>query len=394
MNTLLTSYNNIPRNSVKLNEDKAEGIIFINSLCRYGSAADEMRGQAILVALAKFKYYRNEHIPLIRDTYRQQGQALQELSDQCEMDEDYQSVLSLARNKGTGGLLRDLPHQLRDLFNANDPESLKGIASALTVDQRNFLYHAGVNIPLDLAKEHTTDLSDPVHVPQATGFKPVSAKGNPKHGTIYHFGQLHDRPEIAGDSQTLERVAQSQRLILNSLLHLKFEHVFVESRPETIYKVPEHIKELVQPRFKNYKPGDELTDIQKQTLVRWGAEVVYASLNGSVVLHGTSNPEASAKCEKFDAENSGQGFEKILRLMHGDLSLESYEATKKGYKVIHAEREELAMQRMQEFFRRYGYQSVALVYGAGHDFSWLLDRDEFSPVFYRRDFDPADALGE
>lgn len=433
----LSSYNSLARSSSELEPKKDLGVFALENLLK-DSLSEAARGRNILIALIQFKYHRNAHIPLINNTHQQQEKALQSLNTQCR-GEEYDLFVSLARNKGTGGLLRDIPRHLRDLLNGLSDEHKAAIAQQLTEDERNFLYQAGVNMPSAVPEKDSVislggDIeSHPTSGTTSRGWEvrsdrdmleldrpPLAVKIESDTTSLSSFCEARGKDVLLrrsdkGSSDLVKEV-QSQGFKLISkksdpirhgtiLFFGQFHNVEgLESSPTAQRNVERSQQSILdsllrlnikhvflegcayaiyEPRgleeirevFRGYKAGDTLTEQQKQMILEVGVSVVYATLNEGVVLHGTTSHE-----HEFNLN--------VYWEIHGDRLSAEEDVTKwtvEDREVILYAREKLAMRSMQRFLED-SPQPVALVFGKGHNFSTAFDDEGFLPQFYRKDF--------
>lgn len=248
----LHAYNALPRGA-ELQSRKYLGIAYIKTLLR-GPDNQRQRGIKILANLVKFKFQRDAHLPLFRNRQQEQEQELSELESACgnRQGGTYDAVLALARNRGTGGLLRDLPSQLVALLNGLDHATQ--VTLLVTLDDepgvRNFLRNAGVNLASDV-----DDTDDSDHLSRASSLDDDDVS--------LHLDTEYD--EVASPKQKLD--------------NLLWNH-FTETGP--VMRSPLHInqeeQQAIQRAFRLYMLNTELTESQNALLTRHGAEVIHACI--------------------------------------------------------------------------------------------------------------------
>lgn len=370
--SLLHSYNHLARHSPDLVSDKRVGV---DSLSIMLAEDNPQRALEILAELVNFKTLRNAHIPCLHDTTTQQGQSLERLQTLCDGEHMYRIVVALARNRATGGLLRDLPTRLTELLNSLSVANKARLHAMLDAPQCRFLHNAGVNIePTPPAPAPAASLL------LAAGFHKLSHRDDPaRHGTVLLYPQLHLPLDRAQNPDTIKRTARSQQLILDSLLQQRPMHVFDEGVTVDVHRPNNAVTKRVKNAFLGYRPGQKLTTEQETLLINGRAAMVYDCLDDSASRRGV--------CSRAEYNQSRQYIG-----THGPRiwSTPVSNWTPEDQLHIVTGPEQRAMQAIQQHHSENPGDTVALVFGKEHHFAGLYDQSDYAPAFYR--FQPTDQI--
>ncbi len=224
------------------------------------------------------------------------------------------------------------------------------------------------------------------------GFRVVQ-RGQPGHGVILHYGQLHS-VEIPGlvasenapykMGQTLKsKVIQCQRRIFDELLTSGIKHVFVEGYEQTL--VPDEFKagtpnaiarDKIRARFDGYRPGDALTP-DMENLFYAGGDQIYGHLVAGVTLHSTTTPGQVAKHDAYYGDEKSRA-----RFIANKFSLPQQDRA-----IFLGEVEQILTAKMKRVMQGKPL-NVALAFGRDHAIENLAAycrEQDFSPAIYSKD---------
>lgn len=270
MTLLLAQYNAIPRWDAGLTSNRQEGSTRLQAMLNQTDTS--VHAVQLLADLVNFKYFRNEHITCLRDRSDEQSRALAMLRTHCDDESLYPQLIALARNRGTGGLLRDLPDTLRNLLNDLNVDNKQMLWRQLSPGAREFLVDAGVSAPHDGAWDHNALTRE--------GYQMAS-----RHGYAAGYGTLllhvHATPQAVfrdAEAQRNHRIQQQQKTLL----------CLLRQRPTSVFEIDMHLRDyrasvkyvrnLIRTVFQGYTPRRQLTAQQQDLLSRVGPVAVYAEL--------------------------------------------------------------------------------------------------------------------
>lgn len=175
-------------------------------------------------------------------------------------------------------------------------------------------------------------------------------KGNPKIGQVDYIRQAHQAEGIEGDLK--KSVSYYQLEILKYLQQRKYTTMFSEEPKigdaDYIFKASSEIK-------KNFEKGisyTNLTEMQLEILYEYGADLVYSTINKNVKIMNT--------------QPIGNGLQRSIARTK-NLRLRD--------RIILDMRERYTARRVREYLDANPGETVALVYGAFHNFNFDFKRD-------------------
>lgn len=286
MTSLLTEYSAMPRRTDTLAQHKADALDRFGQMMLADNSAGVIR---LLVDLVNFKHFRNEHIPCLRDRSGAQLRALQTLREHCDGELQYQSMVALARNRGTGGLLRDLPETLRQYIDTGLSWDQKvELWGKLSQGAQQFLVNAGVAPPSDV--DLGSYMGDPNLLP-ADGYEMVSLHGYAAgYGTVLiHALPL---PVTRQPDTTPIRLASfdPNQLTLDRLLTHRPQCIVDGVSIARMNLQDQGIRNFIATHFRNYHRGDSLSKVQAHILSQVGPAIVYTFMRTDVRLTAMHSP--------------------------------------------------------------------------------------------------------
>jgi len=224
------------------------------------------------------------------------------------------------------------------------------------------------------------------------GFRVVQ-RGQPGHGVILHYGQLHsveipgliaseDAPYTLG-AELRSKIKQCQRKIFNELLTSGIKHVFVEGYEQTL--VPDEFmagtananaRDKIRARFRGYRPGDTVTP-DTEELFYAGGDQIYGHLVAGVTLHSTITPAQVARHDAYYNDEKSRA-----RFIANKFS-----APQQDRAIFFGEVEQILMGKMKQVMRGKSL-NVALAFGRDHAIENLAaycKGADFAPAIYSKD---------
>ena len=200
--------------------------------------------------------------------------------------------------------------------------------------------------------------------------------GEARTGTVLWLGQQHALPEgLEGlmpqdplqRMRYIEGTQRNQFAVLQTLEHEGIAHVFMEGF--SVEEIPEAVRDARGPNGEPLRdlfrqiPGsfEELNLEQRLALFNYGADQIYLMRHHNVQLHGVAVPN-------HRQENMAHMRILIARHQGGEditADLEAFDESRETYAVA----------QLMDFFQSRPGETVALVYGADHDFA-----DNFASV--------------
>lgn len=252
---------------------------------------------------------------------------------------------------------------LVSLYSITTPLNVSGLE--LNLSSESFL-KSSIKNKNELACSHSKRKSDYI----------VENMGNPKQGTIYflkqsHYGELVEKKlrKISGrrfesiKKIFIEGISKSQNAILEELVSLNIDNLFVENMPKSNRTELLYCFDFSSDLCKidnQYKKGfpKNPTYLDDQNLCRFGAGVIYSIFNHNIKFH--------------DLLPTNKIKEINQKLDECNLDFKNH------HKLIYDEREKLLITQFKKYFNNHPGDSVVLVYGSSHNIKKYID-DKFNP---------------
>lgn len=357
MHTLLRNYNAMPRHTNLLQIQRSQAVARLERmLSREGETE---RALQILADLVNFKHFRNAHIPCLCDRSLEQARALAALREHCNCHLLYTGMLALARNRGTGGLLRDLPETLRQLLDERlNFDERADLWCRLSQGARQFLANAGVTPPAFDPRRGNPYL--------AAGLRQVSMHGYAGgYGTVLLYWQPGPRQTAVLGNSHHSRLHRELQRTLNFLL-ITEPHCVVDaslSRPLLQGMDSHALQQTISRTFDNYNADQQLSPMQRKWLARIGPAVVYAGLKEGVAVYprwrNAVAPAPDAQAEPDDLAASALAEQVVV----------NHNAVAHIRQLVWSERP----------------QTTVVLGDEDADFTGLADQPGFCPEVYARD---------
>lgn len=224
------------------------------------------------------------------------------------------------------------------------------------------------------------------------GFRVVQ-RGQPDHGVILHYGQLHsveipgliasDGAPYAMGEGLKSKIKHCQRKIFDELLTSGIQHVFVEGYEQTL--VPDefmagttnaHFRDKIRARFHGYRPGDALPP-EMENLFYAGGDQIYGHLVTGVSLHSTITPDQVARHDAYYSDQHSRA-----RFIDNKFS-----APQQDRAIFFDQVEQILIAKMKAVMLRKPL-NVVLAFGRDHAIESLAaycKEQGFSPAIYSKD---------
>lgn len=208
----------------------------------------------------------------------------------------------------------------------------------------------------------------------------LEVEGDPSFGTIYSIRQYHAAPggPVSRDSVTC--VFNYQLRILQELIRLKCDAVFLERCARSDCFTPNDLALL-----KRFNVFDEsymasLSDTERGMILRSFRKIFYEL--GAAPYYALFNP--NAKFHGTKTEREGQIEEDYLNFMLQSDDPDMMESEE--FERMQDKREEWAIREMMLYFEKNRGAVAALIYGADHGFCEELEEYSPRPRLYTVDF--------